>query len=127
MPFKILKNDLNTVLHTRVVRSAADASHQNNRVSLKSDVKHSLIKLYVRPSVDLKNSHFKDKSRGLNDSVSTRTRSKTDFSHLDHGVAVRSRSKSQKKRILSVKGNSFTYMMSYILKVMKVLMMKTCN
>jgi hypothetical protein len=31
--FKILKNDLVTVLHRSVVRSAADASHRNRRVS----------------------------------------------------------------------------------------------
>jgi hypothetical protein len=38
LTFKILKNDLVTVLHRRVVRSAADASHRNRRVSFKSDV-----------------------------------------------------------------------------------------
>ena len=32
MTFKILKNDLNTVLHRSVVRSAADANHRNKRV-----------------------------------------------------------------------------------------------
>jgi hypothetical protein len=33
LAFKILKNDLVTVLHRSVVRSAADASHRNRRVS----------------------------------------------------------------------------------------------
>jgi hypothetical protein len=33
LTFKILKNDLVTVLHRSVVRSAADASHRNKRVS----------------------------------------------------------------------------------------------
>jgi hypothetical protein len=32
LTFKILKNDLVTVLHRSVVRSAADASHLNRRV-----------------------------------------------------------------------------------------------
>jgi hypothetical protein len=32
LTFKILKNDLVTVLHRSVVRSAADASHRNKRV-----------------------------------------------------------------------------------------------
>jgi hypothetical protein len=32
LTFKILKNDLVTDLHRSVVRSAADASHRNNRV-----------------------------------------------------------------------------------------------
>jgi hypothetical protein len=36
--FEILKNDLVTVLHRSVVRSAADGSHQNKGVSCKSDV-----------------------------------------------------------------------------------------
>jgi hypothetical protein len=42
LTFKILKNDLVTVLHRSVVRSAADASHRNRRVSSKSDVQESL-------------------------------------------------------------------------------------
>jgi hypothetical protein len=33
LTFKILKNDMVTVLHRIVVRSAADASHRNRRVS----------------------------------------------------------------------------------------------
>jgi hypothetical protein len=42
LTFKILKNDLVTVLHTIVVRSVADASHRNRRVSFKSDVQELL-------------------------------------------------------------------------------------
>jgi len=42
LTFKILKNDLVTVLHRSVVRSAADANHRNRRVSFKSDVQESL-------------------------------------------------------------------------------------
>jgi hypothetical protein len=38
LTFKILKNDLVTVLHRSMVRSAADAIHRNRRVSFKSDV-----------------------------------------------------------------------------------------
>jgi hypothetical protein len=38
LTFKILKNDLVTVLHRSVVRPAADASHRNRRVSFKSYV-----------------------------------------------------------------------------------------
>jgi hypothetical protein len=48
--FKILKNDLVTVLHRSVVRSAADVSHQNIRVSFKSDVQESLKLLDTKPS-----------------------------------------------------------------------------
>jgi outer membrane protease len=42
LTFKILKNDLITVLHRSMVRSAADTSHWNRRVSFKSDVQESL-------------------------------------------------------------------------------------
>jgi hypothetical protein len=37
LKFEILKNDLVTVLHRSVVRSAADSSHWNKRVSFKAD------------------------------------------------------------------------------------------
>ena len=90
-----------------MVRSAADANHWNKQVSFKLDVEDSLIKLDIKPSADFRHSHSKDKSRAFNDSVSTRTRSKTDFSHLDDGVAVRTRSKSQNKCNLSVQGTLF--------------------
>jgi hypothetical protein len=51
LTFKILKNDLDTVLHRSVVRSAADASHRNRRVSFKSDVQESLKLLDTKPSL----------------------------------------------------------------------------
>jgi hypothetical protein len=38
LTFKILKMILVTVLHRRMVRSAAYASHRNRRVSFKSDL-----------------------------------------------------------------------------------------
>ena len=107
MTFKILKNDLNTVLHRSVVRSASDANHRNKQASFKSDVKDSLIKLDISPIVDLRSNHSKDECRALNDSVSTRTRSKTYFSQLDQGVAIRIRSKSKNKCNLSVQGSFF--------------------
>jgi hypothetical protein len=61
LTFKILKNDLVTILHRSVVRSAADASHQNRTVSFKSDVQESLILLDTKPSLSFfwKDSHHK--------------------------------------------------------------------
>jgi hypothetical protein len=50
LTFKILKNDLVTVLHRSVVRSAADSSHQNRRVSFKSDLQESLKLLETKTS-----------------------------------------------------------------------------
>jgi hypothetical protein len=79
LTFKILKNDLVTVLHRSVVRSAADASHRNRRVSFKSDVQESLKSLDTQPSFVWKDSHHKHKSRRTNNDVSNRTRSKADY------------------------------------------------
>jgi hypothetical protein len=64
LTFKILKNDDVTVLHGSVVRSAADASHRNRRVSFKSDVQESLKVLDTKPSLTFvwKDSHDKHKS-----------------------------------------------------------------
>jgi hypothetical protein len=45
LKFKILKNDLSTVLHRSVVMSAADANHRNKRVSFKPDVQEMINKL----------------------------------------------------------------------------------
>jgi hypothetical protein len=53
LTFKILKNGLVTVLHRSVVRSAADVSHRNRRVSFKSDVQESLTLLDAKPSSTL--------------------------------------------------------------------------
>jgi hypothetical protein len=52
LTFKILKNDLVTVLLRSVVRSAADASHRNRRVSFKSDIQESLKLLDTKASFD---------------------------------------------------------------------------
>jgi hypothetical protein len=38
LTFKVMKNDLATVLHRSVVRSAADANHRNKRVKFCPDV-----------------------------------------------------------------------------------------
>jgi hypothetical protein len=58
-----------------VLRSAADASHQNKRVSFKSDVQESLKLLHTKPSLTFfgNDSHHKHKSRKVNDYLSNRT------------------------------------------------------
>jgi hypothetical protein len=50
-----------TVLHKSVVRSTADASHRNRRVSFKSDVQESLKLLDTKPILSFlwKDSHNK--------------------------------------------------------------------
>jgi hypothetical protein len=85
LKFKILKNDFVTFLHRSVVRSAADASHRNRRVSFKSDVQESLKLLDNRPSLVWKYSEHKDKSRKTDNDVSNRTRSLVDQSDLHIG------------------------------------------
>jgi hypothetical protein len=91
LTFKILKNDLVTVLHRSVVRSAADDSHRNRRVSFKSDVQESLKVLGTKPTFVWKDSHHKHKSRRTNNDVSNRTRSKIDYT--DQHIGNRTRSK----------------------------------
>jgi hypothetical protein len=59
LTFKISKNDLVTVLHRSVVRSAADASHQDTRVSFKSDVQESFKLLDSKTMFALKDSQHK--------------------------------------------------------------------
>jgi hypothetical protein len=80
-----------TVLHRSVVRSAADASHRDRRVSLKSDVQESLKLLDNKPSFVWKDRHHKHKSRRTNNDVSNRTRSKADYT--DQHIGSRTRSK----------------------------------
>jgi hypothetical protein len=71
LTFKVLKNDLVTVLHRSVVRSAADVSHRNRRVSFKSDLQESLKLLHTKPSLSFvwKDSHHKHKSTKTNNDV----------------------------------------------------------
>jgi hypothetical protein len=49
LTFKILKNDLSTVSHRSVVRSAADPIHRNKRVTFKPDTQEVLEKLDTIP------------------------------------------------------------------------------
>jgi hypothetical protein len=86
-----LKKDLIKVLDRSVVRSAADASHRNRRVSFKSDVQESLKLLETKPSFVWKDIHHNYKSRNTNNDVSNRTRSKADYT--DQHISSRTRSK----------------------------------
>jgi hypothetical protein len=85
-----MKNDLITVLHRSVVRSAADASHWNRRVSFKSDVQESLKLLDSKLSLVWRDSHHKHRSTKTNNDVSTRTRSKADYTDQHIGSRTRS-------------------------------------
>jgi hypothetical protein len=77
LTFKILKNYLRTVLHRSVIRSAADPTHRNKRVTFKSDVEETLDKLDTIPNtLRPYDNHPKQRSRKPNDEVSNRTWSK---------------------------------------------------
>jgi hypothetical protein len=97
LTFKILKNDLVTVLHRSVVRSAADASHQKRRVSFKSDVQESLKLSDTKPSFVWKDIHHTHESKRTNNDVSNRTRSKADYT--DQHIGSRTRSKMHNKNV----------------------------
>jgi hypothetical protein len=79
LTFKILKNDLVTVLHRSVVRSPADASHRNKRVLFKSDVQESFKSLHTKPILAWKDNHHYCKYTIDNNDVLNRTRSKADY------------------------------------------------
>jgi hypothetical protein len=89
--FKILKNDMVTLLYRRVVRKAADVNHRNRRVSFKSDVQESLKLLDIKLSFFGKDCHHKHKSRKNSNDVSNRSRSKADYT--DQHIGSRTRSK----------------------------------
>jgi hypothetical protein len=88
-----------------VVRSVADANHQNKRVSLKSFVKESLQLLDTKASFSWKDSHHKYKSRKTNNDVPNKTRSKADYT--DQHVGSRIRPKIHKLNNLSVRNFFF--------------------
>jgi hypothetical protein len=109
------------------VRSAADASHRNRRVSFKSDVQESLKLFDTKPSITFvwKDSHHKHRSRRTNNDVSNRTRSKEDYT--DQHIGSRTRSKMHKINNLSVQTSSFLCMMQFYFKNMGSLKNKICN
>jgi hypothetical protein len=131
LTFKILKNDLVTVLHRSVVRSEAGASHQNRRVSFKSDVKESLKLLDTMPIITFvwKDGNHKFKSRNTNDDVSNRTSSKADYK--DQHIGSRTLSKMHNKNVNNLrevfKTSSFLCIMQFYFKDMEGLKHKICN
>jgi hypothetical protein len=102
-----LKNDLITVLHRKVMRSAEYANHRNKRISFKSDVQESLKLLDNKPSFVWKDIHHKHKSRNTNDDVSNRTRSKADYTDRHIGSRTRSKMHSVNVNNLSVQNLFF--------------------
>jgi hypothetical protein len=90
LTFKILKNDLTTIIHRSVVRSAADASHCNRRVTFKPDVQEQINKLDTKPGFTNKDNHPKYKSKAVYNDVSSRTRSKANNPDQRIGVSTRS-------------------------------------
>jgi hypothetical protein len=107
LTFKILKNDIFTVLHRIVVRSAADDNHRNKRVSFKSDVQESSKLLNNKPSFVWKDIHHKHKSRRTNNDVSNRTRSKADYT--DQHVGSRAQSKMYSVNVNNLKVQNLSF------------------
>jgi hypothetical protein len=87
LTFKILKNDLVTVLHRSVVIPEADAYDWNRRVQ------ETLTLLDTKPSSTFiwKDSHHKHKLRKNNNDVSNTTRSKADYTNQHIGIRTRSK------------------------------------
>jgi hypothetical protein len=129
LTFKILKNDLVTVLHRSVVTPAADASHRNRRVSFKSDLQESLKLLDTKPSLTFvwKYSHHKHRSRRTNTDVSNRTRSKAYYSDQHIGSRTRSKMHNINVNNLSVQNLFFPLHDAIYFKDMESLKNKICN
>jgi hypothetical protein len=106
LKFKVMRNNLPTVLHRRVVRSAANANHLNRRVTFKPDVPEILDKLDNRSSNTSKNRHLKNNDRNINNHLSTRARSM--ITYPDQNVGVTTRSKIQATCNLCAQGLLFT-------------------
>jgi hypothetical protein len=111
------------------VRSAADASHRNRRVSFKSDVQESLKILDTKPSLSFvwKDSHHKHKSRNTNNDVSTRTRSKADYTDQHIGSRTLSKMHDINVNNLSVQYLFFPLHDATLFKDMESLKHKICN
>jgi hypothetical protein len=99
LKFKILKNDLVTLLHITMVRSAADSSHWDNKVSFKSNVQKSPNLSDTKPTFVWKYRHYKYNYRNNNNDESNRTRSKANY--LDQYVGSKTRSKMDSVNNLS--------------------------
>jgi hypothetical protein len=89
------------------VRSAADASHRNKRVSFKSDVQELLKLLDIKPSFVWKDSHHKHKSRESDNDVSNSIRSKVDYTDQHIGSRTWSKMHNVNANNLSVQNFFF--------------------
>jgi hypothetical protein len=113
LTFNTLKNELVTVLHRSVMRSAADGSHRNRSVSFKSDAQESLQLLDTKASLTFvwNDIHYKHKSRKTNNDVSNRTRSKADYT--DHHIGSRTRSKMHNRNVNSLSVQNLFFPLHY--------------
>jgi hypothetical protein len=94
LTFKILKNDLSTVLYRSVVRSAVDPMQRNKGVTFKPDAQEVLEKLDTIPGATIcSENQPKQRSRKYNDDVSNRTRFKA--GNMNQHIGDRTRSKIQ--------------------------------
>jgi hypothetical protein len=76
LTFKILKNDLTTIINISVVRSSPDAGHRSRRVTFKPDVQEQINKLDTKSGFTKRYNLPKYKSKTVHNEVSSRTRSK---------------------------------------------------
>jgi hypothetical protein len=100
LTFNILKEDLTTLSHKRVVQSFADANNQNKLVAFKPDEQEIIKRLNEKSSTISRKNSYKQKMIGPNDDVSNRARS--EVGHIHQNVGDRTRSKIQPiKRFLT--------------------------
>jgi hypothetical protein len=92
------------------VRSTADVSHRNRKVSFMLEVQESLKLLDTKPSLIFawKDSHHKHRSRKTNDDVSNRIRSKVDYTDQNIGSRTQSKMHNINVNNLSIQNVLFT-------------------
>jgi hypothetical protein len=106
LTFKILKNDLISVIHKSVVGSADDPIHRNKIVTFNLDTHEVLEKLVTIPGNTTRSDNQpKQRSKKPNDDVSNRTRSKA--GNTNQNIGDRTRSKIHAAYNLDIQGDFF--------------------
>jgi hypothetical protein len=111
------------------VRSTADVSHRNRKVSFMLEVQESLKLLDTKPSLIFawKDSHHKHRSRKTNDDVSNRIRSKVDYTDQNIGSRTQSKMHNINVNNLSIQTSCLLCMMQFYFKDMESIKHKICK
>jgi hypothetical protein len=108
LTLKILKNDLVTVLHRSVVRSAADANHRGKKECNSSQMYKNHLPYWILRQFFWKNSHRKYRSRKTDNDVLNSAISKVDYANQHAGSRTWSKIHNVNVNDLSVQNLFFS-------------------